>query len=136
MTPTVKLRAAEALFPLLTIFHEIDGARLDGVTQVASDGVLLEIRLHVGSRVLGVKAIEQDDTIDLFLAGEHGVVEGVGVDHLQPWSDLVGKQIGWGWVIVNQQGYLDGILLSFGGVVPELLIAVVASGLQVRKCLP
>lgn len=134
MTSTVKLRAAEALFPLLTVFQEIDGARLDGVTQLGSDGAVLEIRLHVGSRFLGIKAVEEDDTIDLFLGGDQGVARGEAVDHLQPWSNLLGKQIGWGWVMVNQQGYLDGILLSFGGVVPDLLIAVVASSLQVRKC--
>jgi hypothetical protein len=34
---------------------------------------------------------------------------------------------------VNQQGYLDGVLLSFGGVIPQLLITVVASSLKTRK---
>jgi hypothetical protein len=49
------------------------------------------------------------------------------------WSGLIGKPMGWGWLVVNQQGYLDSVLLSFGGVVPEVAIIVVASALKLRR---
>lgn len=130
MLSTLKLKAAEALFPLLSVFHEVDGAFLEGVTQVVADGSTVEIILQLGSKLLVITAVEEDDTVDLSIAD--GVSRGETVSHLQPWSQLIGKQIGWGWVTVNQQGYLDGVLLSFGGVVPELSITVVASALQVR----
>jgi len=41
------------------------------------------------------------------------------------------KSFGWGWLTINQQGYIDGDMLSFAGITPRLLITVVASSLKV-----
>lgn len=71
------------------------------------------------------------DTADLSVQTQHG--GGEEISNRQPWSDVIGKQFGWGWVTVNQQGYLDGVLLSLNGIVPEILINVVASEIKVRK---
>lgn len=48
-----------------------------------------------------------------------------------PWSRFIGKPFSWGWLTVNQRGDLDGALLSFDGVVPEVGVTVVASSLEI-----
>lgn len=50
-----------------------------------------------------------------------------------PWSSLIGQSFGWGWVAINQQGYQDGVLLSFGGLQPSVLIVAAASSLRVYE---
>lgn len=47
-----------------------------------------------------------------------------------PWSRLIGKPFSWGWLTVNQRGEMDGALLSFDGVIPEVGVNVVASSLE------
>lgn len=131
MLSTPKTKAAEALFPLLSLFHEVDGAELDAVTEFREADAATELRLQFGSRFLVIRAEAEDDTANLSI--ETQLSGGDVISGRQPWSDLIGKQIGWGWVMVNQQGYLDGVLLSFGGVIPEILIAVVASALKVKR---
>jgi hypothetical protein len=43
-------------------------------------------------------------------------------------------QFGWGWITMNQQGYCDGLLLSFGKVIfPQLVLNVMASAIEVGK---
>ena len=42
------------------------------------------------------------------------------------------KTFGWGWVAIDQQGYCDGLLLSFEAIVfPEIVLNVVASSIKV-----
>ena len=43
------------------------------------------------------------------------------------WSRFIGKELSTGWLMQNQQGYADGALLSFDGVVPEVGLNVVAA---------
>ncbi len=131
MTSTLKIKTAEALFPLLSAFHEVDGALLESVRLVRTEGMITQLALQLGSKVLVIRAEAEDDTADLTI--QSVIPDGEMVNDHQPWSEVIGKQIGWGWVMVNQQGYLDGVLLSFGGVVPEILVAVVASGLLVKR---
>jgi hypothetical protein len=49
----------------------------------------------------------------------------------KPWNSLLGKECGWTWVAVNQQGYCDSVLLSFDGIAPTVLLHVVASSIEV-----
>lgn len=46
------------------------------------------------------------------------------------WSRFIGKEFFWGWFTINQQGYTDGVLLSFDGVVPEIGVNVIASSFE------
>jgi len=131
MTSTVKLKTAEALFPLLSVFHEVDGALLKTVRQMITEESITAISLDFGSKALMIEAEEDDDTVTISI--RDGLPQGDEINNQQPWIDLIGKPMGWGWVMVNQQGYLDGVLLSFGGVIPQLLITVVASSLKTRK---
>lgn len=130
---TTKVKAAEALFPLLSTFHEVNGLSLKAVRQEAEEGSLVGLVLDFGSKVLVVKADADDDTVEFWVTSS-SVTEpkkGTEASSENPWREFIGREFGWGWVSVNQQGYLDGIVLSFGGVIPQLLITVVASSLKV-----
>ncbi len=130
---TTKNGVAEALTPMLSAFHSIGDASLQGVWQFYSDGSLDKVVLDFGAVSLIIVADENDDSID-FTVTNRCDVRGAGtVDgrHREPWSGLIGKPFGWGWIIVNQQGYCDGLLLSFAGIVPQLLLNVIASSIKV-----
>jgi hypothetical protein len=94
-------------------------------------GVIDQIALEFDSRFLVIRCNASDDTIDLSIPEEFLDANSVG--HLEPWSELIGKRFGWGWVTINQQGYLDGVLLSFDGITPTLLIMAIASSLHIRR---
>ena len=49
------------------------------------------------------------------------------------WSRFIGKELSTGWLMQNQQGYADGALLSFDGVVPEIGLNVVAAAFEVLE---
>lgn len=48
-----------------------------------------------------------------------------------PWKKFLGKELGWTWVAINQQGYCDSIMVSFSGIVPTVLLHVIASSIEV-----
>lgn len=54
----------------------------------------------------------------------------------EPWQKLIGKECGWTWVTINQQGYRDGVLLSFSGIVPSVMLHVIASSIEVFRIVP
>ncbi len=47
------------------------------------------------------------------------------------WSRLIGKELSSGWLTLNQRGHVDGALLSFDGVVPEIGLNVVAGAFEI-----
>lgn len=130
---TVKTRTAEALSPMLTVFHSIEGKSLHAVWKVYTEGSLDRLILDFGPLSLVVVADENDDTIDIKVADSADLRNAGYVDasKVEPWQSLIGESFGWGWVTVNQQGYCDGLLLSFGGIVPQLAINVIASSIKV-----
>ena len=130
---TAKSKAAEALYPMLSAFHAISGQSLQAVWQIYTEGSLRTLVLDFGSVSLMVIADENDDSIDFRIADETDLRNGVSVDvsHQEPWNSFIGTPFGWGWVTVNQQGYCDGLLLSFGGIVPQLVLNVIASSIKV-----
>jgi hypothetical protein len=48
-----------------------------------------------------------------------------------PWSEYLGKNCGWTWLAVDQEGYWDGALLSFDDIIPNVLLNVSASSIGV-----
>lgn len=130
---TVKTRAAEALAPMLSAFHAIDGRPLKAVRKIYTEGSLDKLVLDFGTMSLIVVADRNDDSIDIAVTDMPDVRNTDGVDgsHLEPWNKFIGKPFGWGWITINQQGYSDGLLLSFGDVVPQLILNVIASSLKV-----
>jgi hypothetical protein len=48
----------------------------------------------------------------------------------KPWRGFIGEPFGWGWITINQQDALDGILISFAGITPQLMLNVMASSIE------
>src|SRR6202165_1968360 len=77
-------------------------------------------------KLLVFEVDEDDDTVSVYAKratalDKHGLRQKsrVGI-----WPHFIGKPFGWGWVTVNQQGYCDGVLLSFKGINPNVSLEV------------
>lgn len=119
------------LHPLLLEFHEINGHPLRAVWRVYKEQSLYKIVLEFDQTSLVVEAEAYDDTIVFHLVSNndsdiHGWID---ASHSELWSGFIGKTFGWGWIIINQQDALDGILLSFDGITPQLMLIVMASSI-------
>ena len=132
---SIKTKTAEALFPLLSAFHDVNGLVLKAVGFQVHENSLTGITFDFGMKILIVKADGEDDTVEFWSTDSRlsdRPQEKVASD-VRPWGALIGQEFGWGWVTVNQQGYMDGIVLSFAGIIPRILITVVASSLKVSQ---
>ena len=129
----VNIRAAEALYPVLSVFHSIASLPLQNVWQVHSEGSVDRLILDFNSTSLVISANEDDDSIECSAVNAPFVDEGCRLDvsDREPWKNFIGSSFGWGWVTVNQQGYCDGLLLSFEGIAPQVVLNVIASSLKV-----
>lgn len=129
------MAVATALYPMLSRFQELGQQRLRAVWQIVDDTDLDRIIFDFDVRSLIVSAVHDNDTVNFEFADETNVdkSDGVEVSKLSPWKDFVGVSFGWGWVTVNQQGYCDGLLLSFGGIVPQIVLTVMASSIEVGR---
>ncbi len=128
-----KRRVAEAAFPMLSTFHSVEGQTLRSVSYVYVEACLDRVILNLDTAALSIAADPDDDSIDF---GVTSISElqpgGRDVSHNQPWIELLGKPLGWGWVAINQQGYSDAVLLGFDGVVfPRIVLSVAASSIDV-----
>jgi Family of unknown function (DUF6334) len=54
----------------------------------------------------------------------------------ESWKKCIGKEIGWTWLALNQQGYLDTALISFDGIEPNMMLQGVASSIEVFAITP
>lgn len=126
-----RLTTAGALGPLLDNFRRIDGGILLAVWRVRNEGCLVRVILDFGQISLIIEARSEDDTVEIWTdQGSTVAKTGVDAGKSKPWSGLIGKPFGWGWVTINQQGYCDGVLLSFGGITPQIFLNVVASSID------
>lgn len=133
--PYNKEKVVDGLYPLLSIFDEIGGQRLDAVLLMHEYGSLAKIVLDFDSVSLVVVADKNDDTIDCKTVDRvrPRKVKSVDGNKSEPWRTFIGRKFGWGWVTVNQQGCCDGLLLSFDGIAPDLLLNVIASSIKVAR---
>jgi hypothetical protein len=106
--------------------------QLQAVHEEWLDGCRSRLILSFAGESLILKAVEEDDTIEVSVA-ESMLPDSnfLAVSNEMAWKSLVGKEFGWGWATINQQGYCDGILLSFDNVVPRIVVNVSASSLDV-----
>ena len=120
------------LQPLLLRFHEISGKSLRSVWRVYDENNLDKIVLEFEQNTLVVEADADDDTIIFRIVNSSDLnTEGwVDAGHSEPWNRFIGEVFGWGWITVNQQDALDGILLSFGGITPQVMLSVMASSIK------
>jgi len=130
---SVKHRTAEALAPTLSIFHSVGDRPLRAVWQIYTEGSLDRLVLDFGDISLTALVDEDDDSIDITVAAtaDPQSIGGMDASSAEPWNKVIGKAFGWGWVMVNQQGYCDGLLLSFDGIFPQIVLNVIASSIKV-----
>jgi len=90
---TDKIKAAEALTPMLSACHLVSGEPLQAVWQIYTEGSLDRLILNFGQVSLIVIADENDDSIDLRVARASDLRVPGGVDgtHLEPWSSFIGN---------------------------------------------
>jgi hypothetical protein len=103
-------------------------------TEQCRDGLILVFT----TKLLVFEADEEDDTVSV----SEGDVKTLRKyrsfkkSRLGSWKQLIGKAFGWGWITVDQQGYCDGILLSFDGITPNILFEVIASTIEISSVVP
>jgi uncharacterized protein DUF6334 len=120
------------LHPLLLEFHGINGQALRAVWRVYEEGCLDKIILGFDQNSLVVEAEPYDDTIKFYsISNNDRDTDGwIDATHSKPSSSFIGKTFGWGWITINQQDALDGILLSFDGIIPQVMLNVMASSIK------
>jgi hypothetical protein len=114
-------------------FLSFGGLCIESVWCERVDDCLEKIMLKFETEALVIKAVADDDSVQLFRVPNGELAQ--LLQHAEPppcvFAKYVGQEFGWGWIAVNQQNYLDGVLLSFNGIVPNLLLNVIASSLHV-----
>jgi Family of unknown function (DUF6334) len=117
---------------LLLEFEGINRQVLRAVWRVYREASLGKIVLGFDQDSLVVEAVSYDDTITIHLISnnDRNADGWIDASHSKPWSRFIGKTFGWGWITINQQGYLDGILLSFDGIWPQVMLNVMASSIK------
>jgi hypothetical protein len=123
----------EAILARLSEFGRINDNKLHSVRMYCTDGSLVQLILNFGSIYLVITADENDDTIEFVTtdANDFHNSDGADASHREPWKRFIGKSFGWGWATVNQQGYCDGLLLSFEGIIPQVMLNVMASSIKI-----
>lgn len=135
METEIASAVGQALFPKLSAFHEISDKPLRAIWHVSEYSCLDRVILDFGLVSLIVAAISDDDSIDFTIWKTVDLLTMPRQDVSQSafWKESVGRPFGWGWVTVNQQGYCDGLLISFGGIEPQIVMNVMASSIKLRR---
>ena len=121
----------DSFYTLAAAEPEILGAVYEKVTDNCREALTLEFT----TRNLLFTANPDDDTIHVRSedTSSSNTSEWTRRDAKEPWKSLIGTAFGWGWITINQQGYCDGVLLSFDGVLPTIMLCVIGSGITVRR---
>ncbi|WP_047488080.1 DUF6334 family protein [Terriglobus sp. TAA 43] len=92
-----------------------------------------EILLAFGADALIFRCNEDSDAIAVTFETIPKLEDADDLTTDPAWSCFIGKELSTGWLMQNQQGYGDGALLSFDGVVPEVGLNVVAAAFEVLE---
>lgn len=120
---------------IMDAFHACssEGAEIvEEVYERNSPGCREALALKLTTKVLLFSADPADDTITVNC--ESAAAFGfAGLERAASavLRSLVGRTFFWGWATVNQQGYSDGVMLSFDHLYPAVLVNVIASSLAV-----
>ena len=127
---SAKIAAGTALRPVLDAFHAVDGQLLTSVSETCEDGCVTSIAFTFERNTLTVAANADDDSVELSVTARLADLQN-DVSDRQPCATFIKEPFGWGWLTLNQQGYCDGVLLSFRGIIPQLVLTVEASSFSV-----
>jgi len=128
---SAKITAGTALRPVLDAFHALDGQPLTSVSEAYEDGCLTAVVFTFERNTLAVAANAEDDSVELSVTNLSDRPPAHDVSDREPWVTFIREPFGWGWLTLNQQGYCDGVLLSFRGIIPQLVLTVEASSFAV-----
>jgi hypothetical protein len=126
--PSTRTTVGEMLYDDFEPFKESRGVLWS--VRVAEDSSWLTLNLSVGG--LRFTALANDDT----LIWRNGIreTEGLEITSLHPWSEFCGTELKFAWMMMNDQGYIDGALLGFeDAFVPSVALAVTASTIKVSR---
>ena len=125
------------LHTLLLRFHEISGRPLESVWRVYDEHSLDKIILNFSDLAFVIEAEPYDDTIKFeVITNKLNTDDCCDASGSEPWKSFLGKPFGWGWLTINQMDALDGILISFSGITPQVLLTVMASSIKEHIVLP
>jgi hypothetical protein len=135
MDKSAKINLAEAAFMLLEPFHAVSGHALLGVSIKWEADDIAAVLLQFESTILQIEVDPEDDTLHPSLLSQ--IPAGcVAVEDSAPWSNFLHKNFGWGWIGLNQQGYLDFVAFSFDAVTPQISLTAVASAIRISTHIP
>jgi len=131
----VKTEVAKTLAPLLDCFHRVSGQILRAVWRVVVDGSVERVLLDFDQISLVVEADPNTDTVELWAEDKTKIraADRMDASDSPTWRSVMGRSFGWGWITMNQQGYCDGVLLSFDGITPQIMLNVTASSIKESK---
>src|SRR5688572_30472593 len=98
-------------------FFLVEGHPLNRVWQEYQNSNVRLLMLDFGAQSLLITSISADGTIRFRTSPKEEVdrKDYKDISETRPWVEFLGGEFGWGWITLNQQGYWDGLLLSFGG---------------------
>lgn len=126
------------LHTLLRPFHQLTGNTLRSVWHYHEEGTLAKIILKFDNQSLAIEAEPFDDTLlfEVVNTDDCRVEEWSNANDSETWRMCIGKDFGWAWIAINQEDALDGLLLSFSGIMPQVFLTAVASSLRESKIVP
>lgn len=137
MSDTQDRKLHPDLHPLLLQFQELCGQPLETVWRVYEEQCLDKIILQFASLTVIIEAEPDDDTIKFHVTSkQQPTEEWCQASGSEPWIGVIGKPFGWGWLTINHLDALDGILMSFSGNTPQVLLTVVGSSIKESIVLP
>ena len=137
MSETSHRKLHSDLHPLLLQFQETTGQPLESVWRVYEAQSLDKIILQFASLTFTIEAEPDDDTIKFDVTSKQQPNKNwCQASSFEPWSRVVGKPFSWGWLTINHLDAIDGILLSFSGNTPQVLVTVVGSSIKESIVLP
>lgn len=117
----------------LDAFYSIENECLAKVLWRHREDTPEALGLIFETRTLLIHANEDDDTISVAADERLNADECTDLSSSSFWRSFLGQLFGWGWVTTNQQGYRDGVLLSFAGITPQVMLEVVASSIKMHR---
>jgi len=124
--PVFFLPDREAPYVLKHVYERIvDGCRQDMIFDFGDSHLFVHVDEDTDSFVV--------DFVDSVFFPEAACSK---IDSTAPWHRWLGKECGWTWTAHNSQGYLDSFMMSFDGVVPNVLIYAIASSAEVYLITP
>jgi len=111
----------------LDAFYSIEDEHLSKVLWRNREDSAEALWLIFAKGNLLIQANPDDDTISVASGVMLDADDFVDLSSSDFWRGFVGQRFGWGWTVTNQQGYQDGVLLSFNGISPQVMLEVAAS---------